>query len=436
MRIARVSSQPRSVISPVDPVSSLRSQVARKLTLSVALACAVPLMIGCGSSPSPGSPGAGGSQQAGSGGNGLGGAAAGAGGMAGAGGSASPPPQTCVPPANRDQPPEKLSQTGCVNPADPKALATSVIPYEVNSPLWSDGADKRRGIALPMGGKIHVKNCAANPSECPGARDAADDGKWVMPVGTVMVKSFLFDEKLVETRLLVRYDATTWGGFTYKWDEAQTDATLVWTERDEVMFATGERTVRWYFPSRRDCLKCHLPEASDTLGTETQQMNRVVNGMNQIDRLAAMGAFDAPVPKPYRAALVAPVPSQEGSPPASATVEQRVTSYLHANCGFCHRPKDDVDCTSEPCFDARFGVPLGSRMMCNVTPSKNDFGIAGAVVLSPRSPAKSILSYRVSAPPDDDIEKHGRMPPLASYVVDQPAVDLINSWITSIAACP
>jgi uncharacterized repeat protein (TIGR03806 family) len=344
--------------------------------------------------------------------------------------------QTCVPPANKDMPPEKLSQTGCVNPADPKALAASVVPYEVNSPLWSDGADKQRGLALPTGGKIHVKNCTANPTECPGARDVADDGKWVMPVGTVLVKSFLFDGKFVETRLFVRYDATTWAGFTYKWDEAQTDATLVWTERDEVMFKTGQRTVHWYYPARRDCVKCHLPEANDSLGTETQQMNRVVDGMNQIDRLAAMGAFETAPAKPYKAALVAPVPSQSGSPPANATVEQRVTSYLHANCGFCHRPKDDVDCTSEPCFDARFGLAFGSRMMCNVTPSKNDFGIVGAAILSPGSPAKSIMSFRMHQPPDDDVEKHGRMPPLASYVIDQPAVDLVNSWITSITACP
>jgi hypothetical protein len=75
-------------------------------------------------------------------------------------------------------------------------------------------------------------------------------------------------------------------------------------------------------------------------------------------------------------------------------------------------------------------------MMCNVAPSKNDFGIVGAAILSPGSPAKSIMSFRMHQPPDDDVEKHGRMPPLASYVVDQPAVDLINSWITSITACP
>lgn len=344
--------------------------------------------------------------------------------------------QTCVPPADQNQPPQMLSQTGCMDPDDPKILARSVIAYEVNSPLWSDGADKLRGMALPMGGKIHVKNCAASPAECPGMRDYADDGKWVLPVGTVMVKSFLFDSKFLETRLLVRFDATTWVGYTYEWNEAQTDATLVGTERDEVMFVTGQRTVHWRFPSRRDCMKCHLEGASFALGTETSQMNRVVGGMNQIDKLAALDAFDAPVPKPYKAALVAPYPSQAGSPPANATLEQRATSYLHANCSFCHRPNDEVDCTSEPCLDLRFGLPLASRSVCDVAPGKGDFGIAGAATLSPGRPAQSIMSYRMRTKADDDLGNYGRMPQIASYVVDQMAVDLVNSWITSIAACP
>ena len=149
-------------------------------------------------------------------------------GMGGAGGSVSPPPQTCVPLANKDQPPQKLSQTGCVSPTDPKQLASSVIPYEVNSPLWSDGADKAaRHGARRRAARFTSRTARRIRRSVPGSRDVADDGKWVLPVGTVMVKSFLFDGKFLETRLLVRFDATTWVGYTYKWDEAQTDATLV-----------------------------------------------------------------------------------------------------------------------------------------------------------------------------------------------------------------
>ena len=158
--------------------------------------------------------------------------------------------------------------------------------------------------------------------------------------------------------------------------------------------------------------------------------------MNQIDRLTALGAFDAPVPKPYKAALVAPYPSEVGSPPQTATTEQRAASYLHANCAFCHRPPADVDCTAEPCMDFRFGLPLAERNLCDVVPSKNDLGIMGAKSLVPGQPGQSLTWVRMTRQPDDDAGKHGRMPLLASYVVDQMAVDLIGNWITSISACP
>jgi uncharacterized repeat protein (TIGR03806 family) len=403
-------------------------------TLALIFAMAGSQVIGaCGSSPaSPtgvGGAGSGGAS-AGSGGRGS----TGSGGAGGSGGNAVA--QTCVPFADKDQPIQKLSQTGCVRSNDPKALAVSVIPYEVNSPLWSDGADKSRGLALPAGGKIHVKNCTANPAECPGSRDVADDGKWVLPIGTVMVKSFLFDGKFLETRLLMRFGASTWVGYSYAWDEAQTDATLVGAERDETMFATGQRTVSWHFPSREDCMQCHTPEASFALGTETAQMNRVVGGVNQIDKLAALGAFDTPVATPYKAALVTPTVSQAGGPPASATIEQRATSYLHANCSFCHRPADDIDCASDPCQDLRFGLSLAVRNLCNTIPSKSDLGVLNAKNLAPGQPEQSLLWVRMTRPPDDGDGKHGRMPLIASYVVDQPAVDLIGQWITSIKSCP
>jgi hypothetical protein len=361
--------------------------------------------------------------------------------VAGAGGSVVVP-QTCVPFADKDQPAQKLSQTGCMSPTDPKVLAASVIPYEINSPLWSDEADKARGMALPAGGKIHVVSCSANPAECPGSRDSADDGKWVLPVGTVMVKSFLFDGKLLETRLLMHFDATTWAGYTYKWDEAQTDATLVGADRDQVTFKTGQRMVDWHFPSRQDCRTCHLSDTGNAkyavLGAETSQFNRVVGGSNQLDKLAAMGAFEAPVPKPYKPALVTPTTSQLGSPPPSATVEQKATSYLHANCSFCHRPPDPeyIDCTTDPCLDLRAGLPLASRHLCNVAPTKGGFGLTDPKILAPGHPELSVMSIRMKAAPDDGGGKHGRMPLIGSYVVDPQAVDLIGSWITSITMCP
>ena len=158
-------------------------------------------------------------------------------------------------------------------------------------------------------------------------------------------------------------------------------------------------------------MTCHIPDKGyAVLGPETAQMNRMVSGSNQLDKLQALGVFEAPIPTPYKAALITPTTSQLGSPPASATVEQRATTYLHANCAFCHRPDDDVDCTSDPCLDLRFGLPLASRNICNVTPAKGGFGLTNPVTLAPGHPELSVMSIRMKAPPDDSSGRHGRMP--------------------------
>jgi hypothetical protein len=257
----------------------------------------------------------------------------------------------------------------------------------------------------------------------------------VFPVGTVMVKSFLFDGKTLETRLFVHHDASTWVGYSYAWDQAQTDATIVANTEVEVMFETGQRTVDWHYPSRDDCMSCHVATGGSTLGPSTAQMNRPsgTGTTNQIDALAAMGLFDATVPKPYQAALVVPYPSQAGTPPASATIDDRARSYLQANCAFCHRPDDYVF----PLFDLRAGVALKDMGICDVTPHKGDQGIGNAaMILAAGHPELSVLSQRMQAPPADASGNYGRMPKVASYVVDQAAVDLLTTWISGITSCP
>jgi uncharacterized repeat protein (TIGR03806 family) len=373
---------------------------------------------GCGSSPSQSPDGGGG--------NAGGGAAGNVGGAGGNGGIDGGPNvvQTCVPPPAIDQPAAKLSQTGCMDPTDVKKMAASVVPYEVNSPLWSDGADKQRGMALPNLARIHVKNCTTTPAECP--QGAADDGKWVMPVGTVMVKSFLFDGKFVETRLFVHLDATTWVGYSYKWDEAQTDATIVADERVEDPFNTGQRMVTWHLPSRMDCMTCHTDAAGSSLGPTTAQMNRVVNGVNQIDRIRAMNAFEAAEPAmPYKTALANPTGT-------AGTVEDRARSYLAANCGFCHRP-DDANFGN---LDLRRDTPLKDMNVCGATPERGNQGVPTSLLLTPGMPSQSLMVLRMMAPADDAAGKHGRMPNIASYVVDNDAIKLVSDWITSISSCP
>jgi hypothetical protein len=365
---------------------------------------------------------------------GSGGAATGGSG-AGSGGSGGGSSTVCAPPADKDQPVAKLADTGCMSDQAPTAFANIVHPYTVNSPLWSDGADKARGFVLPPGGKIHVKNCADASENCAGGANDPDDGKWVFPVGTVMVKSFSFDNKLVETRLFVRHDADTWVGYSYAWNEDQSSATIVPSAGAEVMFNTGSRTVDWHYPSRDNCMKCHKPTAGSTLGPDTAQMNRPADGggMNQIDQLNMMGVFEKPVPTPYKTALVTPYPSQVGAPPASATAEQKARSYLQANCAFCHRP-DDPDFFYT---DMRAGVPLGDMGLCGQDPQKSDLGVVGAKRLDPGNPMNSLMWLRMRAAPNESARDPDRMPPMASYVVDSDGVKAIGDWIAGLSGpCP
>jgi hypothetical protein len=388
------------------------------------------------------------------------------------------PPGNCSPPTDIRCPYPKLSQTGCLDATplgdakSPVRMASVVVPYEVNSPLWSDGANKTRGLRLPPGGKIHVKDCTKNPMECcvfdsnTGAMcgPMADDGKWTFPVGSVLIKNFTFPDasrpsgqKVVETRLLVRLATaqtlqgvkTEWVGYAYQWDDNQTDATIVGTLVDgsdigvSGMFkvtptaGAAVQTIKWSYPSRVDCITCHMPimpSGGSVIGLETIQMNRTVMGetMNQIDKLAAMGAFETAPSKPYKAALIAPYPGQSGSPPANATLEQKARSYLHANCAFCHRPDGKWSG-----FDVRIDIPLKGTNICNGVPGKGDLGVAGAKLLTPMDAMKSLMYLRMAAPAATDTSgATGRMPAIGTSVVDPQGTALISQWINATTACP
>jgi len=328
-----------------------------------------------------------------------------------------------------------LSQTGCVDATDPKRPVESAVSYEVNSPLWSDNADKTRAFVLPAGKKIHVRNCMVTATDC-SKTDLADDGRWDFPVGSVMIKIFMFDGKLLETRLFMHMadDAGAdagWVGYSYQWNEAQTDATIVPSDRQAVMFNTGKQTVNWRYPSRQDCMDCHNLAAGSTLGPETAQMNRVLGGMNQIDAFAARGLFDVPPTKPYKTALVTPYPASNTTPAAGATLEQQARSYLHANCGFCHRPGGMFDA-----FDLRYDTTLANSKLCGLG-TKGPVGTNPSLkLLSPGMSADSLMVERMSVTNDNYSDV--RMPQIGSYVVDTQGVPLVKQWIDALPAstCP
>ena len=132
--------------------------------------------------------------------------------------------------------------------------------YEVNSPLWSDGAAKRRWMALPNDSKIEL----------------GDDGHFNFPKGTVLVKEFALGTKVVETRLFVRHDDGTWAGYTYAWSDDGKDADLV---PNGAVKTFGNQS--WTYPSQGQCLQCHNSNAGFSLGLTVAQLNRKVGSETQ-----------------------------------------------------------------------------------------------------------------------------------------------------------
>jgi uncharacterized repeat protein (TIGR03806 family) len=300
--------------------------------------------------------------------------------------------------------PQKLSETGCVDPADPRKPASGLLPYDVNSPLWSDGAAKERYLALPDGKQIRV----------------GDDGDWELPIGTVLVKTFLVGTRRVETRLFMRHSDGTWGGYSYEWDDAESDATLLPANKSKQVGAQS-----WYFPSRAECIRCHTSAAGFSLGLETGQLNRDLHYTstnrlsNQVATFEHLGLFEGPLP-PQESRARYPAPS------AGDGLEPRARAYLHANCSSCHRPNS----TGRGPADLRFATSLAQVGICNAVPQQGDLGVANARLLVPGEPARSLLSVRMHA-----LDAY-RMPPLASRVEDTEGTALVDAWISSLTVCP
>ncbi len=293
-----------------------------------------------------------------------------------------------------------------------------VYIYEPAAKLWSDGAEKERYLALPGLDQAHL----------------TPYGGWDMPEGTIVVKNFILprDERSpvlslqrIETRLLIRKDGE-WHGFTYEWNEDETDAVLLtgFKER-ELPYINSEGVMEdyhWYYPSRADCLNCHTDASNHLLGVSTPQLNHwftyPTSGVedNQISALDWISIFDEPAGDPAR------LPTMVDYGDTNESLARRARAYLASNCSNCHQPGGPTGRN----IDLRYEIPIEDMNAVSVIPQE-DFGIKDAAIISPGQPDHSTLLYRMSS----TTEGH-RMPPLATSRVDEEGVEIIRQWIQSL----
>lgn len=341
--------------------------------------------------------------------------------------------------------PRKLSDTGIYESVKEHKVAPGVIPYSVNAQLWGDHAVKERFIAIPKDGQIGFDEIIY-PQPSPGSTPG-----WRFPDGTVLVKTFSMDmergnpksRKRLETRLLhfqqfpgtQEYGDQYWRGYTYVWNDDQTDAELLDEKGADLplKIKVGDKMVEqnYRIPSRAECTLCHTNAHKFALGVATMQMNRDhvypsplwgegkgVRGSsvvaNQLATLEHIGLFTKPLPAPPEK-----LPKLADYDDPSVPVETRARSYLHSNCAHCHIKWGGGNAE----FKLLATLPLEEMGIVNVPPAHGNFKIDGAKILVPGHPEKSILLHRMN------MTGLGRMPHIGSRVVHDSAVKLVGEWI-------
>jgi uncharacterized repeat protein (TIGR03806 family) len=326
--------------------------------------------------------------------------------------------------------PALLSETGAFVDLARLDAAPGVLPYSVQSPLWSDGAQKRRWMALPSGSHVGY----------------AEQGPWQFPEGTVFIKQFgmVLDERApddvlrLETRFLVSAQGGGVYGLVYKWDEDQRDARLLLDGAEEVLdivAADGSvRQQRYTYPSQRACGACHSARSGYVMGARTAQLdgeyrpsagepNALAEGdgepaANQLAAWAERDVFDAPVAEALSARERLVPLADEAAP-----LEARVRSYWDSNCSSCHN-----EAAPFPSWDARFSTPLDEQGVL-LAPPRSGAAADDVRLIVPGDAERSLIYLRSQSEAPDQ-----RMPPLLRNRVDARYVELLREWIESLPA--
>jgi uncharacterized repeat protein (TIGR03806 family) len=310
--------------------------------------------------------------------------------------------------------PTRLGETGLFASVRENRPDPALIPYSVNAPGWTDGAEVERFLAMPGESKVGFESGRG----------------WNFPDGTALVQTLSIEREpgnpasraRVETRVLLCQQGE-WAGYSYRWNDNQSDAALVGKDGDEAVLASavGGSGQKWRFPSRAECMSCHSRAAGFVLGVTGSQLNREhdYGGVrdNQLRALDHIGLFSRALPKSPRELDALVDPRNE-----SVALEARARSYLHVNCSICHVEAGGGNSTME----LGLSTPREKMRLIGARPQHDTFGIADAMLVAPGDPGRSVLVHRLSR------RGRGQMPPLVSNRVDDRGVALLREWIAGL----
>lgn len=296
--------------------------------------------------------------------------------------------------------------------------AEGVIPYHLNTPLFSDHAEKLRFVQLPGGASVVYNDTAV----------------FDFPEGTTLIKTFYYPvdfrdlskgRRLMETRLLI-HEAEGWKALPYIWNENQDEAILdVAGETMEVNYIDihgRKKTHAYLIPNMNQCKGCHNKgEQMMPIGPSAWQLNGDHDYRegreNQLKYWESRGIL-------IRVKDTIPN-GVVWNDPQTGSLEARARMWLDINCAHCHRGDGPANTS---------GLHLGwqERDMLKLGVGKTPvaagrgsgnlrFGIV------PGRPDESILLYRLKST-DPGI----MMPELGRTQLQPEAVELVTKWIASM----
>lgn len=313
--------------------------------------------------------------------------------------------------------PRRLSDTGLFADTAKQEPAPGVVSYGIAVPRWADGATSERWLAVPGKGQV-----------TPVWNDDPNNRRWQFPENTVLAKTYSAEvtvgeatsRRRLETQVL-HFNGEAWAAYSYRWNDAQTDAELVGREGANATFVQrdshapgGTRELSWRFAARAECLRCHNPWAGNALAFNFEQL-LAPSKQTDLQRLVQSGVVAAP--ERWNRPHLTPA-SRTGD-----SLESHARSWLHANCAHCHRFGAGGSVASYFSFDAK----LADARLLNHPPARGSFGLSNAAVIVPGHPERSVLWFRLNT------EGQGHMPHLGSRRTDEAGSRWVAEWIESLA---
>ena len=314
--------------------------------------------------------------------------------------------------------PKQLSEWRLfVSGSKPLTPNKGVVPYDLNTPLFSDYADKYRFVWMPAG-------TSAKYSE---------DGVFEFPVGTVLAKTFAFPatdgsgkERIIETRLLV-HGKNGWVGLPYVWNAEQTDARLeLVANPTEVTRKAADGSVQkinYIIPNANECKQCHdNNKVTLPIGPKARNLNKEFpyadGAANQLTYWTKVGYL-----KGAPAAETAPkVPAWDNV--ASGSLEARARAYLDNNCAHCHQPGGSAEASG-----VNFSFTHSDLRKLGACKMPNSAGYSGGhqYDLVPGNPAESILLFRMESTKAKEM-----MPEIGRSLSHKEGVALVREWLATL----